>query len=156
MAESGKIPIQSDMRLQARQKQNDKINTNSRWLVNSNIWDDGSAESGWINLFKDLFKFVTEEELNSVKADEKGIAIGEFLLEHQALAAVMKDKREQLQDALGSSPTVSVTYFQNWASTIEGGLLLHAKPTNVEEVCRLVKKAKDLRLKVKLATYVYL
>ena len=123
-----------------------------RWVIDSTPGSQsrqrGTAESGWINFFQDIFKFVTEETPNSVRADEKGIAMGEFIIDNPALAAIMKEKRDALQQMVGATPKVTVTYFQNWASTAGSGLLLHAKPTTVAEVSLLVEKARELNLKV--------
>ena len=123
-----------------------------RWVIDSAPDSQSrqreTAESGWINFFQDIFRFVTEEIPNSERADEEGIAMGEFIIDNPALAAIMKVKRDALQDMVGSTPKVSVTYFKNWASTSGSGLLLHAKPTTVAEVALLVEKARELDLKV--------
>ena len=122
------------------------------WVIDSTPLGGQSrqrtAESGWINLYQDIFKFVTENETpNSVKADEEGIVMGEFIVENPMLAAIMRQKRDALQTMVGATPKVSVTYFQNWASTTGSGLLLHAKPTTVAEVALLVEKARNWILK---------
>ena len=150
------IVVQSrkEKRQEERVKRQDRKAT--RWVIDSAPGSETreTAESGWVNLFEDIYKFVTEEPPNSVKADERGITIGEFVIDNPTLAAVMKSKRDELQELIGSPPDfpqVSVTYFQNWADTTGSGLLLHAKPTTVAHVALLVEKARELDLKVQYA-----
>lgn len=110
----------------------------------------GSPAQGWINL---LFDTISGQAPNSVQADKRGIALGQFLVEHADLAKELEVTRKKfehhiLPDITDKIPDVSITYFENWASTTTG-LLLHAKPTTVRQVKYLVKKAKDLDVKVR-------
>ena len=109
----------------------------------------GSPIKGWINLLHDT---ISGQAPNSVQADRKGIALGNFLVENADLAKELEETRKKfeahiLPDFTDKIPDVSITYFENWASTTTG-LLLHAKPTTVRQVKYLVKKAKDLNVKV--------
>ena len=111
----------------------------------------GSPVQGWVNL---LYDTISGQNPNSVQADKRGIALGQFLVEHGDLAKQLEVTRKKfehhiLPDITDKIPDVSITYFENWASTTTG-LLLHAKPTTVRQVKYLVKKAKDLGVKVKL------
>ena len=115
----------------------------------------GSPARGWINLFYDT---ISGQAPNSVQADKKGIALGKFLVENADLAKQLEETRKKfehhyLPDITDKIPDVSITYFENWASTTTG-LLLHAKPTTVRQVKYLVKKAKDLDVKVSTCNHI--
>ena len=97
----------------------------------------------WINLFYDV---ISGQDPNSVQADKKGLALGKFLVEHADLAEQLEVTRKKFGNSVFAAD-VSVTYFENWASTTTG-LLLYAKPTTVHQVKNLVKKANDLGVKV--------
>ena len=83
---------------------------------------------------------------NSVKADQIGIATGECIAQNADLAKKLDSLRDQLMRKV-TDVRISITYFQNWAST-DSALLLHAKPRTREQVVRLVTAAKDLGIKV--------
>lgn len=113
----------------------------------------GSPISGWINLFRDM---TSGQAPNSVQADRRGIGLGKFILEHADLAKQLEETRQKFDrynhtilDIGNRIPDVSITYFENWASTT-AGLLLHAKPTKIMQVKYLIKKAKDLGVKVSI------
>ena len=119
----------------------DTTNLESGW--------SGSPVKGWINLLQDI---TSGQAPNSVQADRKGIALGKFLVENADLAKELEETRKKfeyhiLPDFTDKIPDVSITYFENWASSTTG-LLLHAKPTTVRQVKHLVKTAKDLNVKV--------
>ena len=109
----------------------------------------GSPVQGWVNLLHDT---ISGQAPNSVQADKKGITLGQFLVENADIAKELEETRKKfehhiLPDITDKIPDVSITCFENWASTTTG-LLLHAKPTTVRQVKYLVKKAKDLGVKV--------
>lgn len=83
---------------------------------------------------------------NSVKADQIGIATGECIAQNADLAKKLDYLRDQLMQKV-TDVRISITYFQNWAST-DSALLLHAKPRTREQVVSLVTVAKDLGIKV--------
>ena len=83
---------------------------------------------------------------NSVKADQIGIATGECIAQNADLAKQLDCLRDQLIQKV-TDVRISITYFQNWAST-DAALLLHAKPRTREQVVNLVTAAKDLGIKV--------
>ena len=111
----------------------------------------GSPAKGWINL---LYDVLSGQAPNSVQADKKGIGLAKFILENGDLAKQLEETRKKFDrynhtilDFANKIPDVSITYFENWASTTTG-MLLHAKPTTVRQVQYLVKKAKELNVKV--------
>ena len=81
-----------------------------------------------------------------MKADQIGIATGECIAQNAALAKKLDSLRDQLMQKV-TDVRISITYFQNWAST-DAALLLHAKPKTREQVVNLVTVAKDLGIKV--------
>ena len=110
-----------------------------------------------LNLLEDIRSLMSSEEPYSVQADEEGLATGEFIVQHADLAKAVEKKRKDLEDWLKwhdwfDKAKVSVTYFRNWANNAEksNGLLIHAKPTSVDQVCKLVKGAKALNIKVNI------
>ena len=121
---------------------------------------EGSPEKGGlINFYQDMMRdMISGEVPNSVQADKKGIALGKFIVENVDLAKQLEETRKKLNqddDNIGERedrhyskiPKVSITYFENWASTTTS-LLLHAKPTTVEQVQCLVRMANGLNVKV--------
>ena len=106
------------------------------------------SESLW-NLFKDVWRFLSYEELPSVRADKEGLQIGDFLLKHADIAGEMEEVRSDLEKSINIPEIkIEVTYFKNWAGTQTRGLLLYAKPETVHHVIAIVKAAKDKSLKV--------
>ena len=83
---------------------------------------------------------------NSVKADQVGIATGECIAQNADLAKQLDCLRDHLMQKV-TDVRISITYFQNWAST-DAALLLNAKPRTREQVVNLVTAAKDLGIKV--------
>ena len=83
---------------------------------------------------------------NSFKADQTGIATGEFIARNADLAKKLENLRAQLMEKV-TDVRISITYFQNWGYT-DAALLLHAKPTTREQVVSLVTAARSLEIKV--------
>lgn len=106
---------------------------------------DGILSTPWTQAIKDVLNFLDVEEPYSEDADEDGIQLAEFLIEHSTLAAAIKTKKKELKRASGVD--VEVTYFKNWART-QHGLLLYARPTYIREVKKLVRAAEELGIKV--------
>ena len=117
---------------------------------------EGSPEKGgWINFYREM---ISGEAPHSVQADKKGIALGRFIVENVDLAKQLEETRKKFnqddndiechrKDNNEIPAKVSITYFENWASTMTS-LLLHAKPTTVEQVQYLVRTANHLNVKV--------
>ena len=78
---------------------------------------------------------------HSEKADEKGISVGNLIMESLQQAESLKKKRDYLRKKCRDIP-VEVTQFKNWGKTQES-LLLYAKPTCRKEIMRLVKAASE-------------
>ena len=126
-----------------------------------------------VNFLDDINSFVSAEEPYSVKADEQGVQIGDFLVNNIELATAVKDARDKLDEFLNKGLSnllkkdidISVTYFKNWAGNQElsNGLLLLAQPKRAEHVKRIVKAVKTFnedtsipqQIKVRLNVHVY-
>ena len=99
----------------------------------------------------------------SEKADEVGLSDGELITKYAKDAVAMMKTRDSLQkevDALTKpvpGSKIAITHFKNWGETRES-LLLHVKPTEVEQVVAVVKGVKVLNdreeVKVKSVTIV--
>ena len=106
----------------------------------------------FVNFLDDLNSFLSAEEPYSVKADEQGVQIGDFLVNNIELATAVKDARDKLNELLSEEFSnlsdkdidISVTYFKNWAGNQElsNGLLLLVQPKTAEHVKRIVKAVK--------------
>ena len=82
----------------------------------------------------------------SEDADPVQLEDGDFIKRHSQLAANMTEKLDQFQGFVGnaaSDPKIEITYFKNWANTVDG-LLYYAKPKTTEEVQQLVRAARDM------------
>ena len=82
-----------------------------------------------------------------MKADQIGIATGEYIAQNADLAKKLDCLRDQLMQKV-TDVRITITYFQNWASTDAAALLLHAKPRTREQVVNFMIAAKDLGIKV--------
>ena len=119
----------------------------------------GAFQTTLQSLYDTLKNFTSVEKPYSVKADEDGKTMGDFLVNNATLAVVVEEKRKALKKAMLSMksktsdpPEVYVTYFQNWSKSIEEskGLMLIAKPQTAEQVSMLVKGARNCDIKVDL------
>lgn len=85
----------------------------------------------------------------SVKADKIGLSDGELITKYAEDATAMMKTRASLQkevDALTKpmpGSNIAITHFKNWGETREY-LLLHVKPTEVEQVVAVVKGVKTI------------
>ena len=116
-----------------------------------NLSDCPSANS-ISNFIHDLIDFTSTEKPPSIKADEEGIRTAQFIIEHADLAKAVKKQRDDLDIEVNgpfqSHIPIQVTYFKNWAGNQGNGLLLYVKPKTVDQVQRVVKAAKNQKLKV--------
>lgn len=83
--------------------------------------------------------------------DPPSIRNGEFIVENAATAESLRILREDLKTRLPDI-TFSITHFVNWGSTVSI-LLLYVKPRNRQEVCDIIKVAKELDIKVGSVMY---
>lgn len=102
--------------------------------------------TGWTNLIKDVIHFLSVEEPYSVKADKDGMEMADFMIKNADLASAMESKKEELIQE-SKVEDVTVTYFKNWAHTLQG-LMLYARPSKVEDVRSLVEACGKLGIKV--------
>ena len=88
------------------------------------------------------------DAVNSKKVDPPCIRSGEFMVQHADIAKELKEKRETLVQKV---PDVEffITHFENWGTTI-ASLLLYVKPKTRQEVCDIIKAAKNINIKVYL------
>ena len=84
---------------------------------------------------------------NSVHADKTGLSNGKLIYENSKLATVLGEKMKALNEEVGVDVKVEMTYFKNWGDTQES-LLLYAKPTEVDQVQKLVTAAANKNIKV--------
>ena len=106
----------------------------------------------FVNFLDDINSFLSAEEPYSVKADEQGVQIGNFLVNNIELATAVKSARDKLDEFLNKGISnlfkkyidISVTYFKNWADNQElsNGLLLLAQPKRAKHVKRIVEAVK--------------
>ena len=106
----------------------------------------------FVNFLDDINSFSSAEEPYSVKADEQGVQIGDFLVNNIELATAVKDARDNLDkflnkgigNLLKKDIDISVTYFKNWAGNQElsNGLLLLVQPKTAKHVKRIVEAVK--------------
>ncbi len=90
------------------------------------------------------------DAVNSKKADPPSIRGGEFIVENIVIAQSLKSLREKLQQRPElQGIDFSITHFENWGKTVKH-LLLYVKPKTRQNVCDIVKAAKELDIKVKL------
>ena len=112
--------------------------------------DAGDSSRGfstpWTQAIKDVIKFLDIEEPYSAEADEDGIQLAEFLIEHADLSIAIKEMKSKLIKESGVDE-VQVTYFKNWAGTRQG-MVLYARPTYIRDVKKLVKACGELGIKV--------
>lgn len=104
---------------------------------------------------------ITREATYSTYADKEGTELGEFMCKNVKLVEKVNGKRNELVDAMKNEeknketprviPEISVTFFKNWADTVEG-LMLLAKPNTVSQVEMLVHAAKNV-CQVKVLSY---
>lgn len=98
----------------------------------------------------EYLKFTEAEEPYSTRADEMGLHIGAFLVEHANFIEVLEATRREMEKE--SHLPIRITYFKNWASNLHesNGLLLYSKPKSVDQVQRVIRAAKKLNVKVLL------
>jgi hypothetical protein len=88
----------------------------------------------------------------SVKADIIGLSDGELITKYAEDAVAMMQTRDSLQKEVNAlrkqmpGSTIAITHFKNWAENRES-LLLHVKPTEVEQVVAVVKGVKTFNEK---------
>lgn len=108
--------------------------------------DLDETKTGWVNIIKDVMGFLSVEEPWSVGADKEGIEEADFMIKNADLASAMEAKKDALIHESGVED-VKVTYFKNWAHTLQG-MMLYARPTKVKEVRKLVEACGKLGIKV--------
>ena len=126
----------------------------SSWPLSEDVESKGLFNTPWTQAIKDLKKFLHTEDPYSVKADEDGIELADFLIKNADLSAEINKKKEDLIHKSGVKD-VKVTYFKNWGDTRQG-LFLYACPTEIGDVKDLVKACEHLGIKVGFAWYIYL
>lgn len=86
------------------------------------------------------------DAVNSKKVDPPSIRSGEFMVKHADIAIKLGTDRNKLT-AKVPGVEFSITHFENWGTTVDG-LLLYVKPKTRQEVCDIIKAAKDINIKV--------
>ena len=89
---------------------------------------------------------------HSKEADEIGLSDGDLITKYADDAVILIKVRDDLQVKVDSrvkrapGTMISITHFKNWGKTKES-LLLHFKPSLVEQVVAVVKSVKALNKK---------
>ena len=120
----------------------------SSWPLSEDEESKGLFNTPWTQAIKDLRKFLHTEDPYSVKADEDGIELADFLIKNADLSSAINKKKDELIHKSGVKE-VKVTYFKNWGDTRQG-LYLYVCPTEIDEVKDLVKACEHLDIKVGL------
>ena len=118
----------------------------SSWPIVEDEENKSLFNTPWTQAVKDLMKFLHSEEPYSVKADEDGIDLAEFLIGNADMSVAIDKMKKELIHKSGVKE-VKVTYFKNWGET-RRGLLLYACPTSIKDVEHLVKACGHLDIKV--------
>ena len=98
---------------------------------------------------------------HSKKADKIGLSDGELITKYANDAVILIEVRDDLQNEIDSrvervpGTTVGITHFENWGKTRDS-LLLHVKPTQVEQVVAVVKAVKVLNQRKTQKVYIML
>lgn len=88
------------------------------------------------------------DAVSSKKTDPFSIRSGEFIMENIEIAHTLKHLREKLQKRPELQDVeFSISSFENWGKTIKN-LLLYVKPKTRQNVCDIIKAAKEFNIKV--------